>query len=178
MRRHSAASSETGSTSSGCPGCDHVDPELGGHVHAVLALDEGVLLGRRRGVEPLARGGRADQGQQRARLGHVLELHVAAERIGPEHVLEHGVADRLGVEPEPVVAAQDAQVGAELALVVQDGGVAPAPRLERLDVVRHLPLEEVGRLKPRTRNFARSERSTSPPIRSLSSYSLVAITPP
>ena len=33
----------------------------------------------------------------------------------------------LGVEPEPVVAAQDAQVGAQLALVGEHGGVAALP---------------------------------------------------
>ena len=85
---------------------DHVHAEQRRHVDAVLARHERVLLRGRRGVEPLARGG-AHERQQRARLGHVLVLHVAPERVGAEHVLEHGVPDRLGVEPEPVVAAQD-----------------------------------------------------------------------
>jgi hypothetical protein len=104
-----------------------------------------MLVQRRRRVETVA-GCRPNQGEDRARLGHVLELHVAAEGVGPEHVREHRVPDGLGVEPEPVVAPEDAHVRPQLALVGQDRCVAPAARLERLDVVRHLPLEEVRRL--------------------------------
>ena len=89
---------------------DHVHAEQRRDVDAVLAGDEGVLVSGRSGVELLARG-RADEREERARLGHVLELHVAAERVGAQHVGEHGVTDRLRVEPEPVVAAQDAEVG-------------------------------------------------------------------
>jgi hypothetical protein len=58
------------------------------------------------------------------------------------------MADGLGVEPEPVVTAEDAQVSAQLALVREHGGVAAAARLERLHVVRHLALEEIRRLGP------------------------------
>ena len=87
-------------------------------------------------------------------------LDVAAERVGLEHVAQHGVADRLGVEEEPVggstrlgrvrtdvLPAQDAQVRAQLALLVQDRRVAALSRLERLDVVRDLALQEVGCLR-------------------------------
>ena len=147
MRTHSATSSDTGSTSQRRARlADHVDAESGGHVDARArpSTNECSSAGGA-ASSALARGG-ADERQERARLGHVLVLHVAAERVGAEHVLEHGVPDRLGVEPEPVVAAQDPQVGAELALVGEDGGVAALPGRERLDVVRHLSLEEVRRL--------------------------------
>ena len=49
----------------------------------------------------------------------------------------------LAVEQEPVGAAQDAHVGADLALVGQQRGVAALPGGEGLDVVGDLPLEEV-----------------------------------
>ena len=57
-----------------------------------------------------------------------------------------GVPDRLGVDEQPVLAAQDAQVGAQLALVGEHDGVAALAGGEPLDVVGHLALEEVGRL--------------------------------
>jgi hypothetical protein len=79
-------------------------------------------------------------------LGEVLPLNVAPERVGVEHVAHDGVSDRLGVEPQEVLSAQDAEVRAQLPLVVEDRGVAAGAGPESVDVVADLALQEVDRL--------------------------------
>jgi hypothetical protein len=104
-----------------------------------------VLLGGRRLVQKCVRAG-TEQREQGVGIADVLPLDVASERVGVEHVAHDGVADGLRVEPEEVVSAQHAQVGAQLALVVEDRGVAALAGGEPLYVVGHLTLKEVGRL--------------------------------
>ena len=55
---------------------------------------------------------------------------------------------RLRVEQDPILAPEDAHVGADLALVGEQQRVAAGAGREPLDVVRHLPLQELRRLGP------------------------------
>ena len=77
----------------------------------------------------------------------VLPLDVAAQRVGGEHVVDHRVPNRLCIEPQKVIGPQDPEIGAQLALVVEDHRVAAAARSERLDVVGDLALEELHRAR-------------------------------
>src|SRR6185437_13774921 len=125
---------------------DHIDAEVGGHVDAVLALHERVLLLGGGGVERLARI-RSDEREDRALGAHVDALHVTAEAVRA-HVLEQrGQSHLLAVDPHRVGQAQHAHVGQELGLVIEQRCVAASPRLERLDVIGHLPLQELQRLR-------------------------------
>ena len=68
---------------------------------------------------------------------------VAAQAVGLDRLEQRAVGARLGVDPDPVRPAQDPHVEPHLPLVVEKGGVAPLAGLERLDVIRHLALEEL-----------------------------------
>jgi hypothetical protein len=131
-------------------------------------FDECVLLLGGRSIESLARLG-ADQRQDRARLGHVLEAHVTSEAVRLDRVRKHGAGDGLAVEPEPAVAAEDAQIGAQLALVSQDRRVATAPRGQPLDVVGHLSLHEIDDL-PAAQQELGAVRSIDEPDRLLQQF--------
>ena len=71
--------------------------------------------------------------------------------------------DRLGVHQQPVGGqSQHAHVGAQLSLVVEQRRVAALARLERLHVVGHLALEELGGLAALEPITLRPARSTTP----------------
>jgi hypothetical protein len=126
-------------------GGDHVHADVGDDVEDPVLLDEGVLDIRQLDPERVARP-RPDHRQDRPLAGDVLRPQVAADAVGPDHVLEHGDAAPWMIYPDPVGTAQDAHVHADLALVAQQQRVAAGPRCESLHVVRHLSLEEVGGL--------------------------------
>jgi hypothetical protein len=107
----------------------------------------GVLAAERDPAEDLG-GSRADEGRDREVLT-VADLGVATDPVHVEMPLRllgrargEDEQDRVRRQPE------HAHVRPHLALTVEQGGVAPHARLERLDVVRDLPLEELGALGP------------------------------
>src|SRR5439155_10833580 len=128
-------------------GGDHVDAEVGGRVDAVLALDVRVLLVRRPRVQSLSSLG-PDEREKGPRGRQVGEADLASEAVGLEHVLQDSVSYRLRVEQEAARRSQQPQVGADLALMVEEHRVAPLPRRERAYGVADLPLQEVGGLAP------------------------------
>jgi len=69
---------------------------------------------------------------------------------------------RAGDRHETVVGGEDPQVAEHLALRRQERGVAAAAGAQRLDVVRHLTMEERLGVRPGERQLARSERSSRP----------------
>ena len=109
----------------------------------MLAGDVGVL-GLRRGRVERGVGARTDEREDRAGVRHVLADHVLPDGELVDHPLDELLGVALGVEPEAVLETEDANVGAELALRVEEGGVAAFAGSEPLDVVRHLALEELG----------------------------------
>ena len=122
---------------------DHVHAEVRPHVQAVLSLDERVLDGRRLDLERGV-GGRTDEREEGALGGHVGVTHVAADPVHGYRADEGGENDGLGVDPDPVLAAEDAHVAAHLPLVGEQRRIAALARAQRLDVVGHLALEELG----------------------------------
>jgi hypothetical protein len=81
-------------------------------------------------------------------VGRVPRGDLSAQAVHLEGVGQSAAAGRLGVHQQPVGRqAQDAQVGAQLALVVEHGRIAALTGLEALDVVGDLALEELGGLR-------------------------------
>jgi hypothetical protein len=96
----------------------------------------------------------AEQGEQAALECALVQLDVHAELEAPDHVEELLERRALGVDPQLRAGVQHAQVPEHLALVGEERGVAAVPRLERLDVVRDLAVEEGLRLGPGERELA------------------------
>ena len=152
IRRHSAASSETCSTSSSARSSAAArraitsTPRSVRHVAARArprrsacssagGVASSVVAPRARS----ARGARARRSRPpTGRRGRACRSRACAQH-------RRGRSARCRARTE-VLAAQDAQVGAQLALVVEDRRVAAAAGRERLHVVGDLALEEVDRL--------------------------------
>ena len=105
-------------------------------------------------LEPERLGLRPDQRQQPQLERALVELNVAPELVAADHVEELLQRDALGVEQQLVAQVEHPHVAEHLALVREEGGVAAAPRLERLDVVRDLAVQEVLRLRAGQRELA------------------------
>ena len=78
-----------------------------------------------------------------------------------DHVEQLLQRDPLAVDQQLVPEVEDPQIAEHLALVGEEGGVAPAARLQAEDVVGHLALQEVLGLAPVSASLPRSERSTT-----------------
>jgi DNA polymerase-3 subunit epsilon len=89
------------------------------------------------------------QRQQPALERALVQLDVVAEREAADHVEQLLERHPLGVEQQLGARVEDPQVAEHLALRRQERRVAAAPRHERLDVVRDLPLEELLRRRCR-----------------------------
>jgi hypothetical protein len=77
-----------------------------------------------------------------------VQLAVEADLEAAQRVEERLQGGALAEQEELVARVDDPQVGEHLALVRQQGGVAALARLERLDLVADLPVEERLRVGP------------------------------
>jgi hypothetical protein len=71
-----------------------------------------------------------------------VQLDIAAELVAADHVEELLQPRALASEQQLVAQVEHPQVPEHLPLVGEQRGVAAVARLERLDVVRDLPVEE------------------------------------
>ena len=126
----------------------------------------------------------ADQRQQAALQRALVQLNVVADLEAADHVEQRLQRHALGVEQQLlargpssalVIAGadvEDAQVAEHLALVRQEGRVAPFARVAGLEVVGHLAVQELFASAPVSASLPRSERSTSPQRSVSAAYSV------
>ena len=139
-------------------GAQQVDAQVGAdrtHGDSVDLGDEvGMLvLGQAGGLDDRVGLG-AEQRDQSALQGSLVQLQVVAEFETTDHVEEVLERHALGVEQELVAGIEDPQVSEHLALRGQKGRVAPPARGQRLNVIGDLTLEEGLGLGPRQRELA------------------------
>jgi hypothetical protein len=85
----------------------------------------------------------ADERQQPGLQRALVQLDVAAELEAADHREQVLQRDALAIQQQLVAGVEDPQVAEHLALVRQERRVAAAARLQALDVVGHLALQEL-----------------------------------
>ena len=83
------------------------------------------------------------QGEQRALQRPLVQRNVVAHAEAPDQIEQLLQRGALGVQPQLVAEVEHPQVPPHLPLVGEEGGVAASPRLEPLDVVGDLAVEEL-----------------------------------
>jgi hypothetical protein len=100
------------------------------------------VLGRSCEPDHLA-GARADERQQGLLQRALVQLHLPADAPATDRVEERLQRQALGVQPQLGAGVDGTQVAEHLALVGQQRREAARARLERLDLVGHLAVEEL-----------------------------------